>query len=192
MPNRLQCLLSANYSELDEDEQKQVYEAFYEWLYGTIYLIVNDHQATEDIIQEAFLKVMLKKPVFKAEASLRAWLRTVSRNMAITYLRKNKKYMQNLEQTSAIGELAAASWKDGSVEDSVETKLMEEAIVTYLRRLKPEYRIMVEYRWRLGLSYREIADKLGVCENIVRQRLFRTREGIKKKLYNEWERSRHT
>lgn len=111
MPNRLQCLLSANYSELDEDEQKQVYEAFYEWVYGTIYLIVKDHQATEDIIQEAFLKVMLKKPVFKAEASLRAWLRTVSRNMAITYLRKNKKYRQNLEQTSAIGELAAPPGK---------------------------------------------------------------------------------
>ncbi|MNN83992.1 RNA polymerase sigma factor [compost metagenome] len=63
---------------------------------------------------------------------------------------------------------------------------MEEAIMNHLYTLKPEYKTMVEYRWKLGMSYKEIAEELDLCENIVRQRLFRTREGIKKMLFKEW------
>ncbi|MNJ50037.1 RNA polymerase sigma factor [compost metagenome] len=63
---------------------------------------------------------------------------------------------------------------------------MEEAIVDYLKKLKPEYRLLMEYRWKLGLSYKEIAEKLHISEDVVRQRLHRTREGIKKMLFKEW------
>lgn len=187
MPNRLKWLLAANYLDLADHVQEKVYYAYYELVYGTIYYIVKDHQATEDIIQEAFLMVVNKKPSFDNESSMRAWLKTVSRNMAITYLRKNKKHVQHIDPDCALSEIASSSWKEDSVEGSVETKLMEEAISAYLRHLKPEYRMLIEYRWKLGLSYREIGEKLGICENIVRQRLFRTREGIKKMLLREWE-----
>ncbi|MGG6311138.1 RNA polymerase sigma factor [Paenibacillus macerans] len=187
MPSRLKWLLAANYMDLPEHVQEEVYYAYYEMVYGTVYYMVKDHQATEDIIQEAFLMVVNKKPAFDNEVSMRAWLKTVSRNMAITYIRKNKKHYQNIDQDQMLHEVAATSWKDDSVEGSVETKLMEEAIYTYLRHLKPEYRMLIEYRWKLGLSYKEIGERMGLCENIVRQRLFRTREGIKKMLYLEWE-----
>ena len=73
-----------------------------------------------------------------------------------------------------------------SIENTVETKFMEESIVQYLRELKPEYRVLVEYRWRKGLSYREIADLLEVTEDAVKQRLYRARESIKKMLFKEW------
>ncbi|MMZ67846.1 RNA polymerase sigma factor [compost metagenome] len=64
--------------------------------------------------------------------------------------------------------------------------MMEEAILAYLNGLKPEYRQLIELRWKQGLSYKEIGERMKLCENIVRQRLFRTREGIKKMLYREW------
>ncbi|WKL05297.1 hypothetical protein Q0F98_40030 [Paenibacillus amylolyticus] len=35
-----------------------------------------------------------------------------------------------------------------SVESMVETQMMEESIEYYLRQLKPEYRVLVELRWK--------------------------------------------
>lgn len=37
-----------------------------------------------------------------------------------------------------------------------------------------------------GLSYREMAELLDTSEDIVKQRLFRARGSIKKKLHKEW------
>ncbi|GIP50604.1 MULTISPECIES: RNA polymerase sigma factor [Paenibacillus] len=187
MSSQLQCLLTANYLELPEHVQEEVYYAYFDLVYGTVYYRVKDHQATEDIIQEAFLMVVLKKPTFDNEISLRAWLRTVSRNMAITYLRKNRKHDNTVDTDCALQEIAATAWPEDSVEGCVETKLLEEAISSYLHHIKPEYRMLLEYRWKQGLSYKEIADRMGLCENLVRQRLFRTREGIRKMLNTEWE-----
>ncbi|WP_068785675.1 RNA polymerase sigma factor [Paenibacillus phocaensis] len=187
MVSQLQYLLTANYLELPERVQEEIYYAYFDLVYGTVYYMVKDHQATEDIIQEAFLMVVLKKPDFDNENSLRAWLRTVSRNMAITYLRKNRKYDCTVDSDCALQEVAATAWPEDSVEGCVETKLLEEAISSYLHQIKPEYRMLLEYRWKQGLSYKEIADRMGLCENLVRQRLYRTREGIKKMLHAEWD-----
>lgn len=64
--------------------------------------------------------------------------------------------------------------------------MMQESIERYLSQLKPEYRVLVELRWKEGFSYREIAELLSTTEDIVKQRLFRARGSIKKKLHKEW------
>lgn len=186
MPERLEWLLVADFYELAEEEQEEVYYSFYDLVYGTVYYIVKDHQASEDIIQEAFLKVVDNKPCFDNENGMKSWLRTVTRNTAINYLRKNKKYRNHLDTDSVYIHIDPFITTDGSVEEIVECKLMEEAIVQYLCKLKPEYRLLMEYRWKHGLSYKEIAQRLNTSEDIVRQRLHRTREGIKKMLFREW------
>ncbi|MNZ62466.1 ECF RNA polymerase sigma factor SigH [compost metagenome] len=186
MPERLDWLLDADFHNLAESVQEEVYYAFYDLVYGAICYVVKDHQTTEDIIQEAFLKVVEKKPRFEHESAMRAWLKTVARNTMINFLRKNKKYSNQLNTDSVYMNIDPTQYGSTSVEQIVEIKLMEEAIMNHLYTLKPEYKTMVEYRWKLGMSYKEIAEELDLCENIVRQRLFRTREGIKKMLFKEW------
>ncbi|MNO12443.1 RNA polymerase sigma factor SigM [compost metagenome] len=187
MPERLDWLLAPNFYDLADNVQEEVYYAFYDLVYGTIYYIVKEHQATEDIIQDAFLKVVEKKPAFEHEIAMRAWLKTVARNTTINYLRKNKKYSCQLNTDDVYMNMDPVQAGVPSVEQIVEIRLMEEAILSHLGGLKPEYRKMVEYRWKMGMSYKEIADQLDLCENIVKQRLFRTREGIKKMLFREWD-----
>lgn len=186
MPERLEWLLGADYHNLSDNVQEEVYYAFYDLVYGAIIYQVKDHQATEDIIQEAFIKVVTKKPRFESESGMKAWLKTVARNTTINYFRKNKKFRNHLDIESVYMDIVPDSPYVPSVEQTVETKMMEEAILSHLDKLKPEYRHLIELRWKLGLSYKEIAERLDLCENIVRQRLFRTRDGIKKMLYREW------
>ncbi|MEF2967197.1 sigma-70 family RNA polymerase sigma factor [Paenibacillus sp. M1] len=186
MPERLEWLLGADYHHLPDHIQEEVYYAFYDFVYGTIFYLVKDHQAAEDIIQEAFIKVVTKKPRFENEQVMKSWLKTVARNTTINYFRKNKKFRNHLDLERVFMDIDSNAAYTPSVEQTVETKLMEEAITAHLSRLKPEYRQLIEMRWKLGLSYKEIGERMNLCENIVRQRLFRTREGIKKMLFREW------
>ncbi|WP_054957863.1 RNA polymerase sigma factor [Paenibacillus dakarensis] len=186
MSDRLQLLLAAEFNDISEPLQEEVYYEFYDLVYGQIMYVIRDHAAVEDIIQESFIKVITSKPVFDNEGKLKAWLRVVSRNTTMNYLRKNKKYRNQIDVDRVFISEEEVVASSTNVEHQVESKMMEESITYYVEQLKPEYRLLIEYRWKHGLTYKEIADLLGTKEEVVKQRLFRARESVKKMLYKEW------
>lgn len=186
MSNRLQLLLAADFNDLSEPLQEEVYYEFYDLVYGQIMYVLRDHTAVEDIIQESFIKVITNKPNFENENKLKAWLRVVSKNTTMNYLRKNKKYRNQVDVDRVFISEEELVVSSTNVEHQVESKMMEESIVFYLEQLKPEYRQLIEFRWKHGLTYKEIAELLDTREDIVKQRLFRARESVKKMLYREW------
>ncbi|MEK4527174.1 sigma-70 family RNA polymerase sigma factor [Paenibacillus sp. BGI2013] len=186
MANRLQLLLASDFHNLGFALQEEVYYEYYNMVHGLIVYIIKERAAAEDIIQEAFIKIIKNKPIFEDEVKLKAWLKVVTRNTAINYLRKNKNNRNQLDTDSVFIDMETMNQTAASVESMVETQMMEESIEYYLRQLKPEYRVLVELRWKKGLSYREMAELLDTSEDIVKQRLFRARGSIKKKLHKEW------
>lgn len=186
MSNRLQLLLAADFADISEPLQEQIYYEFYDLVYGQIHYVVRDHAAAEDIIQESFIKVITSKPEFENESKMRGWLRVVAKNSTMNYLRKNKKYRNQMDVERVFINEEQMVVSSINVEQQVESNILEESILKCLDQLKPEYRILIEYRWKQGLSYREIGDLLGIREEVVKQRLFRARESVKKMLYREW------
>ncbi|MGV2882263.1 RNA polymerase sigma factor [Paenibacillus taichungensis] len=186
MANRLQLLLVSDFHNLGPQLQEEVYYEYYNMVHGLIVYIIKERAAAEDIIQEAFIKIIKNKPLFDNEVKLKAWLKVVTRNTAINYLRKNKNNRNQLDTDSVFIDMETINQTAASVESTVETQMMQESIEFYLEQLKPEYRVLVELRWKEGLSYREMADLLDTSEEIVKQRLFRARGSIKKKLHKEW------
>ncbi|GIP26003.1 RNA polymerase sigma factor RpoE [Paenibacillus sp. J23TS9] len=186
MSNMIRLLATADFSDVSQDLQEEIYYEYYDFAYGMILYIVKDHAATEDIIQESFIKVIRNKPIFENEGKLRAWLKVVTKNTTINYLRKNKNYRNQLDVEGVFMYKEEISKSPISVENTVETMLIEESIMEYLQQLKPEYSVLIEYRWKQGLTYKEISNMLDLSEDVVKQRLFRARESIKKMLFKEW------
>ncbi|MEY8745592.1 RNA polymerase sigma factor [Bacillales bacterium AN1005] len=186
MANRLQLLLASDFHNLSPTLQEEVYYEYYNMVHGLIVYIIKERAAAEDIIQEAFIKIIKNKPLFESEVKLRAWLKVVTRNTAINYLRKNKNNRNQLDTDSVFIDMETINQTSASVETTVETQMMQESIEFYLSQLKPEYRVLIEMRWKDGLSYREMAETLNTSEEIVKQRLFRARGSIKKQLHKEW------
>ncbi|MGN7357021.1 RNA polymerase sigma factor [Paenibacillus sp. SAF-054] len=186
MSNMIRLLATSDFSAISQDMQEEIYYEYYDFAYGMILYIVKDHAATEDIIQDSFIKVIKNKPVFENEGKLRAWLKVVTKNTTINYLRKNKNYRNQLDVEGVFMYKEEISKSPVSVENTVETKLIEESIMEYLQKLKPEYSVLIEYRWKQGLTYKEISNMLDLSEDVVKQRLFRARESIKKMLFKEW------
>ncbi|MCG7381840.1 sigma-70 family RNA polymerase sigma factor [Paenibacillus sp. ACRRY] len=186
MANRLQLLLASDFHNLSPTLQEEVYYEYYNMVHGLIVYIIKERAAAEDIIQEAFIKIIKNKPSFENEIKLKAWLKVVTRNTAINYLRKNKNNRNQLDTDSVFIDMETINQTAASVESTVETQMMQESIEFYLEQLKPEYRVLIELRWKEGLSYREMAELLDTSEEIVKQRLFRARGSIKKQLHKEW------
>lgn len=52
---------------------------------------VNNIYIAEDLMEETFYKIAVKKPKFASKSSFKTWLYTIGRNVAIDYLRHNSK-----------------------------------------------------------------------------------------------------
>ncbi|GAA4853522.1 sigma-70 family RNA polymerase sigma factor [Paenibacillus vulneris] len=188
MSKSILLLLTGDIRSIDPMLQEQVYKEFYRLVYPLILYIVKDHPTTEDIIQDTFLTIIRKSPHDIEEVRLHAWIRAVARNATISYLRKNKKRRDELLSDDVYIENAVPlpHHPAFSTESEVEAKLLEEAIIYYIHQLKPIYRQVIQMRWTECLSYKEMADRLGVTEEKIRQTLHRSREAIKKKLQRDW------
>ena len=59
----------------------------------TLYLngYVSNIFVAEELMEETFFKLMMKKPRFTGKYSFKTWLYTIGRNVAIDYVRHNEK-----------------------------------------------------------------------------------------------------
>lgn len=182
-------LATGAFGSLNESLQKEVYKQFYTFLYGGIYYITRDHAAAEDIIQETFLKTLKSRPDGGDEVRLKAWIKVVARNESYNYLRKHKKIHNQVDIESVLHiESYLASASEDSVEKQVEAKDLAATISGYLDQMKPEYKMLIEMRWKREMSYKEIAEELDITEEGVKQKLHRAREAIRRKLNSDRER----
>ncbi|GIP31242.1 RNA polymerase sigma factor [Paenibacillus sp. J2TS4] len=187
MPRHLILLYTADFYSLTESLQQEVYREYYMLVYPMVYAIIRDHGAAEDIIQDAFMRAIERAKQIEEPEKLAGWLKTLTKNFAISFLRKWSRQRDELLSDDVFLYKEVSSNEIGlSVEKEVEIKMMKEAISRYLDQLKPEYRQIMEMRWIYNLSYKEMADVLGLTEGSIRQKLFRAREAVKNKLKEEW------
>jgi len=187
MSRYLILLVANDFRELSHDVQLEVYKDFYCLVYPMVQFIIKDHGQSEDIIQMAFMRVLEKCIQVDEWDKLDGWLKTLTRNVALNYFRKIKRDRHELDDANVLdGTEDSVTTHADAIEDEVEIKLMEEAVAEYISQLKSDYRQVFEMRWLQNLSYKEIAAALNMPERIVKQRLYRARESIKKKLKEEW------
>ncbi|CAM3762748.1 sigma-70 family RNA polymerase sigma factor [Cohnella lubricantis] len=188
MPSQLMLLSAGPLAALPVSVQQEIYQEFYELVYGIIYYMVWDHGATEDLIQESFLKVVLNAPPIEEEAKLRSWIKTVVRNSVYSFLRKNKRRFGEMNVDSAVTNqhLHAYAQLAASVEQQIEFKLMSETVERALVELKPEHQALLEMRWKQELSYKEMACLLNTSEETVKHKLHRARTAMRKRLDKLW------
>jgi RNA polymerase sigma factor (sigma-70 family) len=139
--------------------------------YALAYRITGSHADAEDVLQEACLRA------FRAvgdvvDSSARAWVMTIMRNSAFTWIRKNRPAavfaVDDLEEV----EVAQTDPGDPGPEMMLIAKSDME---TGIAALPDQFRETVILRNLHGLSYREIAERTRVPVGTVMSRLARAR-----------------
>lgn len=111
-----------------------------------------DVHTAEDLMEETFVKLVVKKPKFSEKYSFKTWLYTVARNVAIDHLRHNSK---NAEITAE--ELQSILSDEESLEQSYIHKERNIIIHRAMNRLKPEYRQVLYLSFFEDFSNAQIA-----------------------------------
>ena len=147
----------------------------------TLYInsFVNDLSAADELSEDVFVKLGVKKPHFSGRSSFKTWLYAIGRNTALDYVRKSRKN--------------AALPLDTCAEQADETALErdylkeERKILLHktMRGLKTEYRQVLWLRYFEELSAKETAKLMKRSVHSVESLVSRARQSLKAELEKE-------
>ena len=125
-------------------------------LYNHIRNIVLNHDDTDDVLQNTFVKVFQNLNKFKGESKLFSWMYRIATNEALTFLnQKAKKNGVSSEelQNKVINNLTADVYFDGN---EIQIKL-QKAII----QLPEKQQLVFKMKYFEELKYEEISEILG-------------------------------
>jgi RNA polymerase sigma factor (sigma-70 family) len=143
------------------DRFDDLFQRLYVELYGLACSVVGGRSETEDIVQEAFLRLIDAPVLDRPDAEVRAWLRRVCLNLSFNRVRDRRRAQARLERA---GRLAIAG-AEGQSDDPSALVLSHEAreeVRLALAELPERQRNCVLLR-HSGYSYAEIAATVGVA-----------------------------
>ncbi|RCK79663.1 MAG: RNA polymerase sigma factor, ECF family [Candidatus Ozemobacter sibiricus] len=124
----------------------------------------------EDITQETFLQLFRKLDRYDPAQSLKAWLLTMARHLAISHHRRQAPAPLD---PAVIGELVrdVVSGPEAEVLSRDEVRIVHEA----LHQLPDEYREVLVMRYLLDMPLQKVAEVLNIPEGTAKSRVFHAR-----------------
>lgn len=142
-------------STTQEKAFKNLVEQYKERLYWHIRRIVLDHDDTDDVLQNTFIKVYRNIQSFKEDSAIYTWMYRIATNEALSFLQKRAKFYNTSGdelQKKMIENLKADTYFDG---DEIQLKL-QRAIAT----LPEKQRLVFNMKYFEDLKYEDMASIL--------------------------------
>jgi RNA polymerase sigma-70 factor (ECF subfamily) len=157
----------------DRQSFEQLYERFSGVLFSTAYRVLNSPEAAEDVLQDVFIQIWEKAPLYDPERGKPlTWAVTLTRNKAIDRLRsvqRRNRLQDEVEQEAQSFEQFDERNSLDAVESIEKGQLVREAI----KKLSPDQRQAIELAFFSGLTQTEIAERLGEPLGTVKARIRR-------------------
>ena len=116
----------------------------------------NNEINAEDITIESFAKAFEKINTYNQKFVFKTWLITISKNLHIDQLRKNK----NNFDLNQLNENIQIKESSPSPEDNLINEQKLKSLKSKINKLKPHYKEVIELKCFNELSYKEISIKL--------------------------------
>jgi RNA polymerase sigma-70 factor (ECF subfamily) len=138
------------------------------------YRIAGTEEAAEDIVHEAFIRLIEKRIPFATQDDAKYWLIRVVKNGALNYAKRKGREARAYEK-----------WWRG--EQRVETEAVDAEVLKteskeemrhLLDGLPENLRSVLVLKEYGGMNYKEIGKVLGITEGNVKVRAFRAREAL--------------
>jgi RNA polymerase sigma-70 factor (ECF subfamily) len=145
-------------------------ERYWDRLYRWLYRLTQDRHLAEDLVQESFLKALAGLSQFRAGTNFNAWLFRIGHNTLANQHRSAARQREPLPDDLPEKEA-------GPVEQVLSQEALQ-GLAQAINRLNPEFRAALLLRVEEELSFRQIADVLGLTEETARWRVFKARQKL--------------
>lgn len=165
-------LLIKNLKRGREEAYRQLIEEYGNKLLRTCYLILNDREEAEDVVQETFIKVFNKIDTFKEKSGLYTWIYAIALNLSRDRMRTKQDMLELKDEW--IG--------NDDVESHVEINIDREQLRKEIFEMNSLYREVLVLFYYEELSIREISNLLNEKEGTIKSKLSRGRNMLKESL----------
>ena len=145
---------------------EKLFDAYRNILYKYCYGMLGVKAYAEEIVQDVFLTVWVKRDTLNPDLSFKSFLFTVTRNKTIIFLKRAAKNKEVCEEIFYHSQ-KFSSPTDLHLREAEVEKIKEEA----LDLLPPKRRLIFEMSRNEGKSYEEIAEELGISVNTVKNQI---------------------
>lgn len=162
----------------DTDGLTQIVSTYREGLILYLNSLVRDIHLAEDLTEETFVKLILKKPRLKDDTAFKTWLYTIAGNIARDHLRSRKIKVSPLEDQPYLQDEM----------DLEQTYIQQEQKILLHRamdKLKTEYRQVLWLVYFEGFSNKETAYILKRTVHNTEVLVSRARGALKRKMLEE-------
>lgn len=157
-----------------------LYDNYAAVMYSVINRIIKNEAISEDVLQESFLKIWNNFGQYDpAKGRLFTWMVNICRNLSIDKVRSKEFSNQNKNQTientvSNTDSLETASFNPDTI-----------GLKEIVRKLEPDYRIIIDLLFFEGYSQSEAAEKLNIPLGTVKTRSRAAIQKLKKLFASE-------
>jgi len=154
----------------DRDAFARLVERYWDRIYRWLCHMTRDGHAAEDLAQETFLKAFAALDSFRAGSNFSAWLFRIAHNNFVNQrraMRHNRQALSNDWPETAAGP-----------EDEALSKEALQQLADAVAKLPGDFRSALMLRAEADLSFKEIADIMGITEQTARWRVFKARQKL--------------
>ncbi len=149
-------------------------------LYNVAYRITGDPEDAMDGTQSTFVKAFEKLHTFDPKYRFFSWIYRILLNESLTMVHRKKKFEP--WESDVVNRQALPSANPSETFDETET---DQQIQDAMKTMNPDHRVVIVLKHFHGMSYREMAEIVGVPEKTVKSRLFTARQQLKEILVKQ-------
>jgi len=143
-----------------------LFKQYYEPLCNFVFGMVKDYDASEDVIQELFVKLWEKRNDFSDDISVKAYLYRAARNMALNQIR----HFGIKKDFNLFNQMKVSDAEQG-IGNPAETSELQQMIAQAVNELPPERKKIFLMSREDGLKYKEIAGELNISIKTVENQM---------------------
>lgn len=147
--------------------QQQLYKHYAPIMMGVCYRYTKSVQDAEEVLQEGFIKVFTHLNTYQQSGEFGAWVRRIMVNTALNYLKRNKKYRQEM----SFAEMPLHPVSD----DQPQLQLQAKDLANLIRQLPTGYQTIFNLYAIEGYTHAEIGQLLGISEGTSKSQYARSR-----------------
>lgn len=149
------------------EAQRKLYELYAKNMLGVCYRYTKSLKDAEDVLQDGFVRVFLGLRQYRFEGDLGAWIRRIMVNTALNFLKRNRKYRDEMVFTEQPLHPVA--------DENPAMDLDAKELADLIRQLPQGYQTIFNMYAIEGYTHVEIGEMLGISDGTSRSQYARAR-----------------
>ncbi len=148
----------------------ELYKNYSSLVFGICLRYTKDRPEAEDLMQECFIKILYKINDYEFKGSFEGWLRRLTVNSAINFLKSKKSFL-----SEDVGEYEI---QDENFRSDVISDMSAREIIEIINQLPVGYRTVFNLHVIEGYKHTEIAELLEISDITCRTQYKKAREAL--------------